>query len=153
MRVDAIGEILSMIFTETLREEEGGSYSPYAYSYFNPVNNMWQLIYVVQTNADIQQKMIDRAYAETVKLLKEGANAEKFNRVKEAALNQYDNKVRTNAYWDGSLVSLLRGYNTITGYREAIQNMTLEDFNAFMKTLWDGKDRIQVVMSGVPEAK
>ena len=31
--------------------------------------------------------------------------------------------------------------------------MTLEDFNAFMKTLWDGKDRIQVVMSGVPEAK
>lgn len=153
VRVDAIGEILSMIFTETLREEEGGSYSPYAYSYFNPVNNMWQLIYVVQTNADVQQKMIDRAYAETVKLLKEGANAEKFNRVKEAALNQYDNKVRTNAYWDGSLVSLLRGYNTITGYREAIQNMTLEDFNAFMKTLWDGKDRIQVVMSGVPEAK
>ena len=107
----------------------------------------------MQTNADMQQKMIDRAYAETVKLLKEGANAEKFNRVKEAALNQYDNKVRTNAYWDGSLVSLLRGYNTITGYREAIQNMTLEDFNAFMKTLWDGKDRIQVVMSGVPEAK
>lgn len=153
VRVSAVGEILSMIFTETLREEEGGAYSPYAYAYFNPVNDTWMLLYMIQTNANMQEKMINRAYAETLKLLNEGASAEKFNRVKEAALNQFDNNVRSNKYWNNGLMNLSRGFNTLTGYRQAIENMNLEDFNAFMKTMWNKQDRIQIVMTGVAEKK
>ncbi len=36
VKIDMIGEILSNIYTDTLREEEGGTYSPYAYGSFNP---------------------------------------------------------------------------------------------------------------------
>lgn len=151
--VDMAGEVLGNIFTETLREEEGGSYSPSAYGQYNPASGKYMLIEVVQTNSDIQDKMMRRAHEETLKLLANGATADQFGKVKEAAIKQLEMSERNNKYWNNGLVSWLRGWNTLSGHRQALESITLEEFNAFLKTLWNGKDRIQVVMTGVPEEK
>ncbi|MDE5644624.1 MAG: insulinase family protein, partial [Muribaculaceae bacterium] len=74
VKVDLIGDILSNIFTDTLREEEGGTYSPYAYGTFNPFTGTWQIIYVFQTNDQMQEKLITRANEELLKLLSNGAD-------------------------------------------------------------------------------
>lgn len=153
VKVGLVGDILSNVYTETLREEEGGSYSPYAYSSFNPYTGNWSIISVFQTNADLQEKLINRSYAETMKLLNEGAKEVDFNKTREAMMKQYEIKVRTNNYWMNNLVSYERGFDCITGYEDAIKNLTLADFNKFMKTLYNGQNFIKVVMEGVPEAK
>ncbi len=151
--VDILGQILSDVFTQTLREEEGGSYSPYAFGQYNPITQQWMLLCVVQTNADQKDLMIRRANEEAQKLMKQGATQEQFNRMKEATLKQYEIQVRTNKYWNSNLQTVLRGFNTITGYRQAIEGMTLDKFNANIKNLWNGNDLIQIIMTGVPEKK
>ena len=151
VKISLLGNILSNIYTETLREEEGGSYSPYAYGSLNPSNGYWSIISVIQTNSDVQQKMIDRAQQEFAKLLKNGATPEQFTRVKEAALKQYEINVRTNKYWDGNLANFAVGINNITNHKAAINNLTLDQFNAFISNLYNGKNRIQVVLEGVNE--
>ncbi len=153
VRVDLMGDVLSNIFTDTLREEEGGTYSPYAYANLSPWNGTWQLVYVFQTNDQMQDKLIARANEEFMKLLKNGAPAEQFNKVKEAALKQYEIRERTNGYWSNSLFRLVRGFDDVTGYKAAIENLTVEDFNKFLSTVYDGKNHIQVVLQGVPEKK
>lgn len=153
IKIDAIGDILDIIYTETLREEEGGTYSPQAFGSFNPWSNYWSVNYWFQTNADIQDKLINRANDEFMKLLNNGTDAEKFNKVKEAMLKQYDINIRTNKYWDSNLVSYLRGIDNISTHKTAIKGMTLENLNTFMKSLYNGKNRLNFVMTGVPMTK
>lgn len=147
--VSLVGDVLGNIFTETLREEEGGTYSPSAGAMMNPNSGEWNIIYYFITNSEQQDKLMTRANAELMKLLENGTDEANFQKVKEAMIKQYEIKERNNSYWDSVLLAYLRGYDMITGYREALDSLTLADFNAFMKTLYNGKNRIQVVMEGV----
>ncbi len=88
--------------------------------------------------------LINRLFRSNVKDIMTGY------RVKGAMLSQYENSVRTNSYWHNNIrLYELLGKDLITEQRSAIENLTLEDFNAFMRTLYDGSNRIQVNMHGV----
>lgn len=148
-----VGQILSNVYTETIREEMGGAYSPYAHSYINPFTSSMHLISVIQTNAEAEKAVLDRAEQEIVKLLQNGAKEEQFRKVKEAAIKQHENSIRTNAYWLNNLMYVDNGFNIITGYEEALKATSLADFNAFMKKLnFKGNNR-RVLMTGVAESK
>ena len=89
-----------------------------------------------------------------VNLLRDGAAADQFNRFKGTLLSQYENRVRTNSYWhDNIRLHELLGKDLITDNRPAIENLTLDEFNTFMRNLYDGSNRIQVNMHGVAQAQ
>ena len=50
-----------------------------------------------------------------------------------------------------TIFKLERGINDIDGHKAAIENLTLADFNNFLKTLNVGKNRIEVIQTGVEE--
>ena len=66
-------------------------------------------------------------------------------------MKQFEINVRRNAYWQNGLVLLAEGKDLATGHREAIESLTLADFNAFLKTLSGTPNRVTVVMNGVAE--
>ena len=55
--------------------------------------------------------------------------------------------MRDNDWWSQRLGLAERGYDLISGYREALQAVTLEDFNAFMAKLYNGQNEINVTIS------
>ncbi len=148
--VSMMGDILDNVFTNTLREEEGGTYGASVGAMLNPFTGIWDLEYFFQTNKDQQAALIKRANDEYMKLMKDGANAEEFNKVKEAMLKQYDIQVRKNSYWDNNIMAYLRGADLISEHKSAIESITLDDLNKFMKGIYNGKNRVQVVMEGTP---
>ena len=150
-KIELIGDILEIIYTETLREEEGGTYSPYAGAAFNPSMGEWNILYTFQTNAKQQDAMIKRANDEFTNLLNNGAPEAAFNKAKEAMIKQLDINERSNKYWDSNIMLLARGIDNVTGERAAIEGITLQGLNDFMKKLYDGKNFLQVVMEGVEE--
>lgn len=150
-KIELLGEILSNIFTETIREEDGASYSPYAYGYMNPNTDTWMLTAVIQTNNEFLAKSQARATEETMKLLKNGATPEMFNKAKEAQIKQLEINQKTNKYWMNNLVLQSRGWDTITNSRAILDKLTLKDFNKFLSKLWDGKNFINVTMDGVED--
>lgn len=149
--INLVGDILTNIFIETLREEEGGIYTPSVESEYDEETGKWNVKYSFITNADAQKKLIDRAHSEWEKLLKEGTDMVNFNKVKEAAVKQYEISVNKNNYWLNALVSQFKYPDVpiIIGYGETLQNLTLDEFNNFLKNLYNGKDRVQVIMEGV----
>lgn len=149
VKTSLVGDIMKFLYTQILREKEGGVYSPMVYSYYDINNGKWNLVYFLQTNADQSARMLQLADEIFVNLLKDGATADQFNRVKEALLSQYENQIRTNSYWNNNIrLYELLGKDFITDHRSAIESLTLEEFNTFMRHLYDGKNRIQVNMHG-----
>ena len=143
--VDLVGDVLYMIFLETLREEMGGTYSPSAYASLNPYTKTWTISWYVVTNEEMQQAIIDRANAEFKKLMSEGTDMQHFAKVREAAIKAYENEVRTNSYWLNALLMKERGFNAITGRKAALESLTLKDFNKFIKSLYNGNNKIEIV--------
>lgn len=149
VKTSLVGDIVKILYTETLREKEGGVYSPMVYSYYDINNSKWNLVYFLQTNEEQSARMLQLADEIFVNLLKDGATEDQFNRVKGALLSQFENAIRTNSYWhDNIRLYELLGIDLITEHRSAIENLTLEDFNDFMCNLYDSENRIQVNMHG-----
>ena len=148
--VDLMGDVLDMVYIETLREDEGGTYGAHVGASYNFANNIWQLNYYYQTAADKLDRLEVRADKELQSLLKDGAKADHFNKCKEAAIKQYEINSKTNGYWAGSIMSAERGANTYAGYIETLQSLTLDEFNKFLKSVYDGKNEIEVIQVGLP---
>lgn len=153
VKISLMGDILGNIFTETLREEEGGTYSPYAFGRFNPWTGYWSCNYLFQTNREAQGRLIERANKELEQLMNQGAKEADFNKAQQAMAKQYEINVRTNKYWNNNLLKYYLGVDDITNHKSAIDNVTLSDFNAFMKNLYNGKNRLNFIMTGVPDGK
>ena len=147
--ISIAGNILSNIYTRTLREEEGGVYSPYAGGNISLMTGEWSMLYQVQTKEEKREVILRRAHEEFMKLLKDGASSDDFSKVREAALKQYEINVKKNGYWVNNLSTYYTfGKDNITDHEAAIKNLTLEEFNTFLKNLYNGKNRIDVVLLG-----
>lgn len=137
--------VLESTFTATIREEMGATYSTQVITEFTYGIPYWSVSWIAVTNEDQQQALRERAIKEFKDLVANGASAEYFNRAKEAMLSQYDSNVRTNRYWLQNLWNLECGYNMITDRRRDIEDITLENFNNFIKNVYDGQNFIEIV--------
>ena len=153
VKLSLLSDVLDIIYTNTLREEEGGTYSPATQAMINPFNNEWTVLYMFVTGDDSKEKLCKRAHEEFLKLLAEGTNEENFNKVKDAALNQYQINSKNNSYWQEAIYQNEMGQDVATNHEAAIKNLTLEEFNAFIKNLYNGNNRMQVIMNGIPVVK
>lgn len=146
--VDLLGDVLNAVYLETLREDEGGTYGARVGAYYNYNNNMWTLQYEYKTSPDKLERMEARAAKELENLFTNGAKVEHFNKCREAAIKQYEINVKTNSYWAQSLMNAARNFDTQTDYLSTVEALTFEDFNKFLKSVYDGKNRIEVIMVG-----
>ena len=72
-----------------------------------------------------------------------------FAKVKEAAIKQHENNLRTNGYWLSVLNDIALGKDSYTGFEEKLRNLSLDEFNAFIKQLDITTNHATVVMTGV----
>ncbi|MDE6811790.1 MAG: insulinase family protein, partial [Muribaculaceae bacterium] len=149
--LELFADVLDNKFIATLREEEGGTYGASVGTDLLPASGQWRLIYYFQTGDEMAQRLIDRAHKETLALMANGTDATEFGKVREAAVKQYELSLRKNSFWLTQLCSIERGYNLLSGHEEFLKNVTLEDFNSYIKTMYNGKNRIQVILEGKAE--
>lgn len=145
VNIDLLGDVLYMIFLETLREEMGGTYSPYATASLNPYTSTWTLSWYVVTNEEMQQAIVDRANLEFKNLLAEGTDMQHFAKVREAAVKQLENNSRSNNYWLKTLLLKERGYDSVTGRKAYLESLTLDEFNNFIKNVYNGENQIELI--------
>lgn len=152
------GDLLNMIYTRTLREDEGGTYGASCDGNYNSFSKEWTLLYFFSTGADKKANLEKRAIDELTKLMTNGADVEDFNKVKSAALAQYEINIKKNSFWRGTLLDyVLLGRNTYSSYEEALNAVTLKKQNDFMNKLYKNANlknakkanRVQVIMDGI----
>ncbi|MDE7343603.1 MAG: insulinase family protein, partial [Muribaculaceae bacterium] len=149
-QVGLLGDVLGNIYTNTLREEEGGTYSPSAFGQYLWNSRQWMLLYLFITNDEMSDRLQKRAYNEAMELLKNGTDADMFNKVRGAAINQHEIEMRNNGFWITNIQNKEMGLPVTVDEGDFLRGLTLEQFNAFVKGLKPADNYIKVVMDGVP---
>jgi zinc protease len=145
-------QIMDIVYTETIREQEGGTYGVGTSSDINHMNNEWMFLFGFDTNVEKQEYLKNRAKEELMKVVVNGVREEDFYKVKEYMLKQYDNNQRENSYWMGVLSNRVFNNNTQIGYRQALESISPKELNRFLRSLFlDNENLVEVVMCG--EAK
>ncbi len=150
--MDMFSQIMDIVYTETIREQEGGTYGVGTQGSFNDINNEWMFLFGFDTNVEKQAYLTERAKEELMKVVNNGVREADFNKVKEYMLKEYDNNQRENSYWIQVLANHALGNNIDTYYKSTLETININSINLFLKKLFLNNDNmIEVVMSG--EAK
>lgn len=153
--ISMTGQILDMILIETIREEMGATYGAHTYGYLNPNTDPteWNIFYFFDSNVEKGYDALKRAQSELSNLIKNGADPEKFSKVKEAMKKQFEINIRSNGHWMNVLSLALRNLDIYSTYEQVLNDMTVEDLNNFMKKLNLDENRVEIQMNITEKTK
>jgi zinc protease len=148
IRTSMVGQILTMIYTEKIREEASAAYSVVAQSGiqrddFRTLTQLLVYCPMKPEKGDIATKIMK----EEVENLAKSVDLEKLNKVKEYMLKDVDDQAKTNNYWLRQINRLrLYGVDTHTDYKATVQAQTPESIAAFMQEFLKPGNRAEVIM-------
>jgi zinc protease len=148
IRASMVGQILTMLYTEKIREEASAAYSVMAQAGlsrddYRTVANVLVYCPMKPEKGDVAVKIMD----EEVQNLTKNVDAEKLAKVKEYMLKNIDDQAKTNNFWIRQ-IGRLRDYGVdfYTDYKKTVEAQTPESIMTFMKELLKNGDRAEIIM-------
>lgn len=145
---DAAGQVLSMVYLKQIREDASAAYSVGAYggvSRFGDVNYA-----LLQAYCPMDPNKADLALSLLASGLKDNTvtvDADKVQKVKDYMLKQADVDAKDNNHWLGVIDEYREwGLDTQTEYKTIVNALTPEKIAAYLKSLLDSNNHIEVVM-------
>ena len=144
---DALSYILDMLYVETLREEEGGTYGASSSADVSGKPDERHLMQVAfQTNVDSADKLIELAKSGFRGIAENGPTADQFDKtVKNLQKNIPENRLR-NSYWNSIIREHIRhGIDYDKEYEAAVNALTPEKIQAAAQEFLNG-NFIELIM-------
>ena len=150
-RVSMIAQLFKLRLTEVMREEEGASYSPSAFSYSPRIYPDYGYI---GASLELDPKDIDRISAKVDEIAAEFRAGEFdeaiFERAIKPARERIETSLESNGYWMNVISEAQSDPERLDRHRsryKAYQNMTIKELQSLAATLFDPKDayRVQVL--------
>lgn len=147
--MDAIGQLLRIVYTEKVREDKGGTYSVQASGDLQHHPNDEALLRIAfQTDPQKYNSLIPIVYKELEKMATEGPSQQDLDKVKAYELKVYNQVLRMNNYWEYVLYTdLYNGIDVDTDFRYIVENMTCDDIRTTLRNLIDQNNCIEVTMT------
>lgn len=147
--MDAIGQLLRIVYTEKVREDKGGTYSVQASGDLQHHPNDEALLRIAfQTDPQKYNDLIPIVYKELEKMAIEGSSQQDLDKVKAYELKVYNQVLRMNNYWEYVLYTdLYNGIDVDTDFRYIVENMTCGDIRTTLRNLLDQNNCIEVTMT------
>lgn len=145
---EALGYILGMVYTETLREQEGGTYGASAVVVTNrePVEFALLQVYF-DTNEESADKLNALAEEGIRKIAEEGPTAEQFDKAVKNAAKSLPEQRFHNSYWGSVVRNWVRFAEDSDALTEqAIAELTPEDVKALAASFLNSGNYTEVIM-------
>lgn len=147
-------QILDLVYTEKVREDEGGTYGVYVggnLSKYPKETAYLQIIF--DTAPDKKNKLMEIIFAEADNLAKNGPSDANLKKVKEYMLKKYTEDLKENGFWLGSIDEyLFTNVDMTKDYENMINSITTKDIQKFANDLLKQKNKVEVSMVS-PEKK
>ena len=141
LKLNVLAQLLRTRYTETIREEKGGTYgvSVQGQNQLYPANG-YLLLINFDTNKEMAAELTGLVKEEIAKMAQNGPTEEELAKIKEYLVKQRKDTVKTNGHWLGTLNTYYtHGVDTATGYDEFVNALTPEQIRATAaKILADG---------------
>jgi zinc protease len=122
----SIGNILNMRYLESIREKEGGSYGVGVRGSLSKVP-VSEAVVMMQfdTDPEKQQKLMGIIHQEVEEIVNNGPRADDLQKVKENLLKKYQEDLKENSWWSGTLVNYYQDkLNYLSDYKAAVESIT-----------------------------
>ena len=146
--VDMLEQAMSMLYTETVREDEGGAYGvPVSASLSEYPEEIAVVQIQLPTAPDKLDRMMQVVYDGVEKVCNEGPSEDYLQKIKEYMVRSHAENLKKNGYWMNQMVNLTR-FNTdyVTGYDEAVQSITTADVKELAQKIFKSGNRLVVGM-------
>ena len=144
---DALSYILDMLYTETLREDEGGTYgASSSVEVSNKPDERHIMQVAFQTNVDSADKLRDLAKSGFRGIAENGPTADQFDKTVKNLLKKIPESRQRNAYWSSMLqINARYGFDYDKDYEAAVNALTPEKVKAAAREFLDG-NLVELVM-------
>jgi len=147
--VDMLEQSMSMLYTETVREDEGGAYGvPVSASLSDYPEEIATVQIKLPTAPEKMERMTKVVYDGIEKICTEGPSEDYLQKIKEYMVRSHAENLKKNGYWMNQLYTRTR-YNQdyVTGYEEAVQNVTIADLKELAQKIFKSGNRLVVGMT------
>lgn len=147
--LDMLEQILDIVYTKTVREDEGGSYSVSVSSSLSDYPEKQATMQIVLPTAPAKREKMEGIIKDGMKVVAdEGPSAENLQKVREYMLRSHDEAVKTNSYWHGSIFDkVVENKDFVTGYVEMVNSITAQDIKQMAKTIFQSGNFTLVSMT------
>ena len=142
--------ILDMLFTKTIREDEGGTYGVGVQGGVSMYPKQeYYILFTFDTEYAKSKKLIDIALKGMSECAEKGVNEEYFNKAKENLIKAFPERLTNNSYWHSVIVSYYtNNYDVYSNYIDMVNKvMTLDKMKSFAKKVYDKNNQISIIMN------
>ena len=148
MTMQALSDVMDIVYTEKIREDEGGTYGVGVNGNLNnrPKESFMFLI-GFETNKEMFEKLIGIAKAELQNVANNGPRPEDLKKVKEFLIKKHSEDLENNRYWMNCIQTQDRdGYNPMANYEQIVNSITSDDVANMAKAVLNGykKEVVQI---------
>jgi zinc protease len=150
--MDYLSQILDMIFTEEVREKEGGTYGVQSYGSLNKYPHEQAMVQIVYQTDPTKKDKLNTLIDELVqKMAAEGPTPEQMQKVRDYMVKAYNDNQKENSYWISTLDEYYyTGTDFNADYLDIVNSVTVNDVKAFTNDLIKQGNKVTVVLT-VPE--
>jgi len=148
LKADVLAQIMRGIYTETVREEKGGTYgvSVSSQGWQNPSEGV-SLTISFRCDPDKYKELLPIIDEQLEKVANEGISEERLNKVKEYEVKNYERAILTNGWWEYLCYhQLAEGVDMDSDYLSRVNALTTKDISYLCKQIISQKNRVQVTM-------
>jgi zinc protease len=140
MRMELLNDILDIVYTEKIREDEGGTYGVGTNGIIQKYpEGQFMMLIGFETNKEMYAKLMAIAKVELERIAEEGPREQDLKKVKEYKIKKHAEDLENNRYWMTSILSQLRdGVNLMEGYDELVNNVSGQDIADMAKVILQG---------------
>lgn len=146
--MNALGNVLSMRYLESIREKEGGSYGVGVRGSLNrtPVNQAAVLMQF-DTDPDKQAHLMSIIHKEVDEIIANGPRLDDLQKVKENMLKKISEDLKDNRWWSRIISSYYTDdLNYITDYQAAVESLSPKSLQAILQKIVEQGNVLEVVM-------
>lgn len=151
LKLQILGSIMRIVYTKTIREEQGGTYGVSVSEGLSRFSNTFSFRFSFDTNADQEELLKKLAREELMNVIEAGPDQEDFDKVIGNMLKTYDEYQKQNNYW-GSIINAyyIDGIDA-TSYKKIVSKQTPESIRKYARRLFKHVNDIEVTMTGIPQ--
>jgi zinc protease len=147
--MSSVKNLLNLIYTETIREQEGASYGVGISTNVSYLpKQKGELLLQFDTDPEKSERIIQMAIDGIENLAKNGPTPEQLNKIKENLLKQVPESRISNSYWSNCISTYYKVGVDLDAQKEAVINsITAEKIQKFATDLLTQGNRVKIVMN------
>ena len=144
-----LDQVMDMMYTESVREDEGGAYGvPVSAGLSRYPQEQATVQIQLPTAPDKREKMTAIVYQGVEDMVTKGPKEEDVQKVKEYLLRSHEESLKQNGYWMGQMTNYaLYGLDDDAVYVETVNSITAADIQEVARQIFRSGNRFEVGMT------